>query len=115
MESKMGEWSFVIGIGVAIVIGLFSSSLTSDIKGWLVLLLVVLGLIVGFLNITEKETTPFLVAAAALLITNTSGDTLALIPTVGQYLTNIVQQIGVFVTPAAVVVAVKAIRSLAKD
>ena len=113
--AKMGEWAFLIGVIVAVVIGIFSSNLSTDIKGWLVLLLVVLGLIVGFLNVSEKESTPFLVAAAALLLTGTAGNTLQVIPAIGIYLAGIVQSIAVFVTPAAIVVALKAIQSLAKD
>jgi len=110
---KLGEWAFIIGIVVTIVISLFNVNET--IAGWLVLLLVVLGLVVGLLNVSEKETTQFLVAAAALLITGTTGSTHRIIPAVGGYLQNIVQNIAVFVTPAAIVVALKAIQSLAKD
>ena len=114
-ESKMGEWAFIIGVLVAIVIGLFTSSIGENLQGWLVLLLVVLGLIVGLLNVSEKETTPFLIAAAALLITGTAGSSLAIIPVIGGYLQDVVQNIAVFVTPATIVVALKAIQSLAKD
>ncbi len=112
--SKMGQWAFIAGVVIAIVISLFSIS-DDKIKGWMVLLLVVLGLIVGLLNVTEKETTPFLVAAAALLITGTAGNSLSIIPAIGGYLQSIVQNIAVFVAPAAIVVALKAIQSLAKD
>ena len=112
MGAKLGEWSFIGGIIISIVVSLFRVSDT--IGGWLLLLLVVLGLIVGLLNVTERETTPFLVAAAALLITGTAGSSLAIIPVIGGYLQNIVQNIAVFVTPAAIVVALKAIQSLAK-
>ncbi len=115
MASKMGQWAFIIGVLVAVVVGLFSSNLDPNTGGWLVLLLVVLGLIVGFLNVTEKESTPFLIAAVALLLTGTAGATLARIPAVGNYLAGVVQQIAVFVTPAAIVVALKSIQSLAKD
>ena len=115
MAKKMGEWAFIIGVLVAIVIGLFSSSLSVDIQGWLILLLVVLGLIVGFLNVSATESTPFLIAAAALMLTGLSRDTLGNIPTIGGYLSGIVTQIAVFVAPAAIVVALKAIQSLAKD
>ena len=117
MGSKLGEWSFIVGIVLAMVVGIFTSSLGSW-KGNLTLLLVVLGLIVVFLNITEKETTPFLVAAAALMLTATSVDTLNSIDlgvSLGKYLAGIVSQIAVFVAPAAVIVALKAIQSLAKD
>lgn len=115
MAAKMGQWAFVIGVIIAVVIGLFSSNLGSNVGGWLVLLLVVLGLIVGLLNVTEKETTPFLIAAVALLITGTTGGSLAVIPTLGGYLQGVVEAIAVFVTPAAIVVALKAIQSLASE
>ena len=117
MGSKIGQWSFIIGVLLAIVVGLFASSL-GQWTGHLTLLLVILGLIVGFLNITEKEMTPFLVAAAALMLTGTSVNTLNSIDlgvSLGKYLAGIVTQIAVFVAPAAVVVALKAIQSLAKD
>ena len=110
--SKMGEWAFIIGVVIAIVVSFITVSGT--VAGWITLLLVVLGLIVGLLNITEKETTPFLIAAAALLITGTAGGSLAVIPVIGGFLQNTVQNIAVFVTPAAIVVALKAIQSLAK-
>tara|TARA_Y100000310_G_scaffold345268_1_gene463243 strand:- start:3064 stop:3420 length:357 start_codon:yes stop_codon:yes gene_type:complete len=112
-RDKVGEWSFIIGVLVSIVIGLFSSNLTVDVQGWLALLLVLLGLIVGFLNVSEKETTAFLIAAAALIITGTVDNTLNLIPTVGTYLVGVVGQVAVFVAPAALVVALKAIYNLA--
>ena len=114
MAGKLGQWALIVGVLVAIVVSLVNIS-DPVIHGWLVLLLVVLGLIVGLLNVSEKETTPFLVAAAALLITGMVGAKLKVIPVIGDYLQNIVENIAVFVAPAAVVVALKAIQSLAKD
>lgn len=113
-SKKIGEWTFLVGVLVAVLVGLFSAALSS-IEGWLVLLLVVAGLVVGFLNVSEKESTAFLVAAAALLITGTTGETLTKVPFIGVYLASVVKQIAVFVTPAAIVVALKAIAALAKD
>ena len=114
MESKrFGKWAFIIGFLIAIIIGLFSGNLGSNAQGWLILLLVVLGLIVGFLNIAERERTPFLVAVVALLVTGTAAISLAVIPQIGQYFHDIVLNISVFVTPAAIVVALKSIFSLA--
>ena len=116
MASKMGEWAFLVGVLVAIVAAIFSGSSTQT-TGIVTLVLVVLGLIVGLLNVTEKETTPFLVASAALLLTGTAQTSLMVIPPValGKFLANAVSNIAVFVTPAAVVVALKAIKALAKD
>ncbi len=111
--AKMGEWAFIIGVVLAILFGF----IPDQWEGRATLVLVILGLAVGILNITEKESTPFLVAAAALMITSSAGATLSLIPPeiLGNFLQGAVTNIGVFVAPAAVVVALKAIQSLAKD
>jgi len=116
--SKLGQWAFIIGVVIAVVIGLFSAKLSENTQGTLSLVLVVLGLAVGFMNVTEKESTQFLVAAAALMLTATSVDTLKKIDfgvSLGNYLAGMVTQIAVFVAPAAVIVALKSIQSLAKD
>ena len=118
MASKLGQWAFIIGVVLAMAIGLFSANMEASTRGTLSLLLVLLGLVVGFLNVTEKETVPFLVAAAALMLTATSVGTLQSIDLgvgLGNYLAGIVSQIGVFVAPGAVIVAIKAIYSLARD
>lgn len=118
MASKLGQWAFIIGVVLAMAIGLFSANMEASTRGTLSLLLVLLGLVVGFLNVTEKETVPFLVAAAALMLTATSVATLQSIDFgvgLGNYLAGIVSQIGVFVAPGAVIVAIKAIYSLARD
>ena len=113
MAGKMGEWSFVIGIVLAILLGF----VPSDWLGMATLVLVVLGLLVGFLNITEKETTPFLVASIALLATSNAAGSLGKIPpeALGRFLVGAVYNIAAFVAPAAIVVAIKAIWALAKD
>ncbi|MBI2653265.1 hypothetical protein HYX02_00490 [Candidatus Woesearchaeota archaeon] len=111
--SKMGQWAFIIGILLAVLLGFVPENLL----GMATLVLVVLGLIVGFLNVTEKETTPFLIAGIALLATGNASDSLRVIPpdVLGSFLVGAVNNIAAFVAPAAIVVALKAIQSLAKD
>ena len=113
MASKIGEWAFIIGIVLAVLLGFVPAAYL----GMATLVLVILGLLVGFLNITEKETTPFLVAGIALLATGTASDSLKVIPpaALGGFLASAVNNIAAFVAPAAILVAVKAIYALAKD
>ena len=113
MAGKMGQWAFVIGVVLAILFGF----IPQDWEGMATLVLVILGLVVGFLNVSERESTPFLIAAAALMITGSAGTTLSLIPpqALGTFLQSAVGKIVVFVAPAAIVVALKSIQSLAKD
>ena len=56
MASQVGKWAFLIGVVLAVITGI-GTGLAQDwgVNPWLMLLLVVLGLIVGFVNITAKE------------------------------------------------------------
>jgi len=110
MEMDMiGKWCFLIGIVLAIILGLFGSAI--PMSG---LILVILGLIVGFLNVSGRETTPFLVAAIALLVVAGSSG-LSVIPVIGMYLEGIVVAIAAFTAPAALVVALKSVISASND
>ena len=109
-KKGLGEWAFVLGVLLAVVAGLMSSLLPAGIVG---LALVVLGLIVGLLNIDKKETVNFLVAAIALMLTVLAQ--VENLPLVGQYLDSILGNILMFVAPAVLVVALKTIFSMGKD
>ena len=106
--ATLGHWAFIIGVIIAILAGLAGTSYT----GAVVMLLVTLGVIVGFLNISEKEVYNFLIAAIALLLTGAAG--LSNLPLLGSYLGPMVTNIATFVAPAAVIVALKAVYALGK-
>jgi hypothetical protein len=72
---------------------------------------VVLGVIVGLLNVTGEETQGFLIAAIAFTVAATA---LSSIPFIGGLLTAIMSYIGAFVSGAMVVVALKALFQSAK-
>jgi hypothetical protein len=108
---KVGEWAFLAGVIIALLAGIAMPGDATAITA-----LVVLGVIVGLLNISEKETTSFLVAAIALIVVGTAG--FAAIDTIvtglGTMINNIVANIAVFVAPAAIIVALKAVWSMGK-
>ena len=110
-NTSLGEWSFMLGVLLAVITGLGVAS-TLIPEGYVALLLVVLGLIVGFLNISEKETSVFLVSTIALIVASSAE--LQLIPWFGDYLDAIVGNMVFFVSPAAIVVALKGVWELAK-
>ena len=97
----IGIWSFLIGLAIAVVLGIFGYTATT--------LLLVLGLIVGILNITDKEIVPFLVASIALIVV---GSVSVGLP---GWISNILANIVVFVVPAALIASIKAIYALAGD
>lgn len=106
MNARLGQWAFIIGVVIAIIAGLVPAWQTVTVT-WI---LVILGLVVGILNITAKETVEFLVAAIALLMTGSAGA----IPALGTIILSILANIVAFVAPAALIVALKAIYELAK-
>lgn len=114
MAAKIGQWAFIVGVILAVVFGFLKAG---NWAGIVTLVLVVAGLIVGFLNVTEKETTPFLVASIALMATSVANLEVIndLVPNVGTWLQSIVGNFAVLIAPAAVVVALKAVHSLAQE
>lgn len=107
MDAKMGHWAFIVGILLAIIAGLIPQLQTTTIT-WI---LVILGLVVGLLNITARETTEFLVAVIALMIVGSAGA----IPALGGIVLSILANIVALSAPAALVVALKAIYGLAAE
>ena len=108
--ARVGTWAFIVGTLIAVVAGFFTLGPLT------VSLLILLGLIVGFLNITTAETNEFLLATVALVIVaGFGGSVFADVSYVGVYLQRILNAIVVFVVPAAIIVALKTIYSLASD
>lgn len=110
--AKIGSWAFIIGMVVALLIGAFGekdSQIATSV-------LIVLGLIVGFLNVTGRETTPFLLASVSLVVVSALGG--QIFPNnynIFGVLQNILSAIITFVMPATIIVALKAIYALAHD
>jgi hypothetical protein len=116
-SSKVGVWAFMIGIILALLGGVLVGILGTGTT-ILTAILIVLGLVVGFLNVTEKETRDYLLAAVSLvLVMYCAGSVLNfnVLGKLGVYLQSVLGAITIFVVPATVVVALKAIYSLAQD
>ena len=115
MDKKLGNYSFTIGVIIAIVLGLVSLGTATP---WLASLLVVLGLVVGFINVTGKETREFLLVGVVLIIAAAmggAGNTLGGVEVIGPYLQGIFSQVLAFVVPATVVVALKDVWNLGQN
>jgi hypothetical protein len=102
---KVGRWAFIAGLVIA-VLGAFFNLATFG------LVLMILGLIVGFLNVSGSEAQSFLIAGIAL---TASAAAVQALPFVGDIVTNIMGGVVAFVTPAILVVAVKALLETAKQ
>lgn len=115
---NMGEMAFMGGVVIAALVGLVGGMFPS-LMGVAALALLVLGIIVGFLNVSDKEAVPFLVAAIALSLAGKAGflmmDTVVPGVPIGTWVTSILGNIAIFVAPAAVIVALKSIKDLASN
>ena len=111
---KVGSWSFIAGIVIAILVGLVSGG---DMSSGTASLLGILGLIVGLLNIADEEVNLFLLAALVFLVSASAitAVTGVLPGTIAGWLTGFFTALVVFTAPAAFVVSLVALYHIAKD
>jgi hypothetical protein len=109
--AEIGSWAFIAGVIIAVLASLVTIDATL-VTGALVLI----GLIVGLINVTEKETRDFLLAAVSVVIVSYfSGTGFAAVPVIGTILQKVTMGIMTFVTPAVIIVALKQIWAIAKS
>ena len=101
---QIGKWAFIIGLALAVIAALLEGVFVIP---QLALILVILGLIVGFLNITDKNVVMLLVAIIALMAVGSAA--IATIPAINTYLEAILSNIIAFAGAVGLVVAIKAI------
>ena len=113
-SEMIGVWFFSLGIGVAVIGGILYPNAGKSLA--LNSALIALGSVVGLLNVTNKETTPFLMAAVSLVIISAlGGSVLSRVDVIGKYLESVLLSILAFVIPSATIVALKSIYSLEKN
>ncbi|MEX0920577.1 MAG: hypothetical protein WDZ69_03285 [Candidatus Pacearchaeota archaeon] len=107
-----GKWSFIIGLVIAILAAL----ITVIDQSIVLIVLFILGLGVGFLNISNKDSTKFLTGLIALfLIGATSLGALTILGAVESYVDSILENFLVFVGSAGLVVSIKVIFETSKQ
>jgi len=104
--AQAGKWAFIVGLMIAVIGG---AGFGQSWFGWV---LVLLGLIVGFMNIAGKESFRFLLASIALIV---AANAVGGLPYVGEYATAIIANLIAFMSAAVLVVALKSLFELAKD
>jgi hypothetical protein len=113
---KLGKYAFMACIMIAVVAGA-ASVFVSFSSAWVALALVVLGVVVGFTTITEKEATPFLLAAIALTVASSGGWFLIIneaVAKLGTFINGTLYNIASFVAPASIILATKMVYELAR-
>jgi hypothetical protein len=102
----IGMAAFSVGLVMAIIYGVISRDNAS-----VTLALVLLGIVVGLLNITRREMVILLLTAVALIVVGKASFSPLddLVDGLGYSLNGIVSYLAVFMAPAAVITAVRAI------
>ena len=127
---EIAEYAFMAFVAIAIIAGLavgymaydatlgWADSSVADANGYVTLIMLILGIIVGLISITAKEVRPFLIAAIALMVTRVGLDVWQPLDKVHELLyywaTGILNYIVAFAAPAAVILAIKSIWTLAR-
>jgi hypothetical protein len=114
---RFGVWAFLVGLILAIVVALLSGA---NAPPWAIIVLAILGLIVGLLNVTATEVQKFLVATIAFLLSfQALGNVFVEFSKAFGAWTGIIGNffnlVSIFMAPAAIVVAIKALFSIAKE
>ena len=106
---QVGYWAFVIGVIVAVLAGVAEGYGGQPLESSAAVgaAIVVLGIIVGWFNVKEKAFMSFMVSTVTLMVGATAAFTLLNSLTVGFYITGILRYIVLFVSPAAILVALK--------
>ena len=112
MWVKVSGWLFILGIALSVVAGVMPAMIDSATTTGL---LAALGFIIGVLvvlgvgSIDKQDFNMFLLAVVAMMAAGGAGNAFTDVMYVGMYLVAIVNNIGILVVPAAVLIALKAI------
>ena len=109
--NKLGSWAFLGGVVVAALLSLGMGGASTRMLVWVLFLL---GLVVGLLNVTAKETHSFMVAGAVLTLVSYLGINVGVF-TDTEIVLNALRSILALFVPATVVVALKAVFELARN
>ena len=104
-RNSIGAIIAVLAVFFALGIGLIEATGLTNLGAYdstIAIVLIIAGLVLGFMNIKSAESVPFMVSA---LVIAGGATALATLPTVGTWLQVIFEKIALLVAPAAVTVA----------
>jgi len=115
-ENLIGAWAFLIGIFLAIAVGLFAGNYINPI---VLGVLAVLGIIVG-ISVAEKDVQTFLLASVSLVVVSYMGISGLVLGaaisgiTIGRIISSIMQTLLALFVPATIVVVIKTVFSISR-
>ncbi len=111
IDSQLGKYAFAVGVIAALI---FAFTNTNFLPKELGIFLIVMGIIIGLINITHREKSLFLLAAIALIVTNGANIRVIALWNIGAILQSFIMNLTILFAPAAVIIALECIYSLAR-
>ena len=117
----IGAWAFIIGVVLAIVLGIFSSQLGPNLYNGILGVMIISGILVGLLNVDSNDASKFLLAAVSLVIVSVmGGSVISALGTVsflkiGIILGEILNALLFLFIPATIIVALKSVLEIARE
>lgn len=115
-ENLLSAWAVLLGIIVAIILGISQKTLLKEDTIWIYAVLAVLGLIIGMASFRGdySNTTTFLMATVSLVIVSYMGNTaLKTVGNVGEFIAVVLNALLVMFIPATIIVSIKTVFSIA--
>ena len=115
-RSMLGSWSFLVGLLLAVLLGVGLTGPYAAQMTWAVFLL---GVVIGLLNITSSEASAFLTSGTVLVLVSYLGANVLDSGSATGYgvdlLVSVLNSVLVLFVPATIVVAVRAVFGLARN
>ena len=108
----VGSWSFLVGLVLAVLLGL---GFTGAYQGQMLWAVFLLGIVVGLLNISVKEASGFLMSGTVLVLVSFLGVQVGVFESVAPAIANILRGILTLFVPATIIVALRAVFTEAKS
>ena len=124
MLEVLGAWAFIIGVFVALFVGILSGfmRMSAEAMATSAAILVVLGLVVGALNVTDREINSLIIAAIGLSVGSVTltqlGDIMAVTEAtevIGTMLKTAFTVFGSFVAGVVLIPSLKSVYKISKD
>ena len=109
--NMLGSWSFLVGLVLAVLLGLGFTGAYQATMLWVVFLL---GVVVGLLNITSDEVSAFLTSGTILVLISFLGGQAGVFDGIAPVISNVLDGILTLFVPATLIVALRAVFVLAR-
>ncbi len=110
-QNLLGSWSFLVGLVLAIILGL---GLSGQYQGTVLWVVFGLGIVVGLLNVGASEVGAFLTSSTILVLVSFLGIQVGIFKGLAPTILNILKGILTLFIPATIIVALKSVFVMAK-